>query len=464
MAMASSSFQQNKHSPSNVIRFFKIILRKSLQDGNLKLPNKFTNKYGCGLPNPLYLKPPDGTEWKVDWTNYDGGILFEKGWKEFAAYYSLDNGYLLFFEYNGTSHIEVHIHDMSGLEIDYPAIPANDQIKEQLPRCRGRPWKCLKEPIPSSPSTAKQLRSATTTRDVDSSPNTQNMRLNEGRPRKRLKASMSSPSKCIQLENDTQIRDVERSLNPQGKKNRRRQDSKSSVRPCPARPESLKEAKKFKWENPSFLIKIRQRTQSSSPCYFSYKFFRKYFESSPQNANMRFGKEVFPATLLYRPSTCNASISAGWSLFAKACKLQVGDFCMFELTDRKDAVLDVRICRRPGRAKEFNSENPTFMVKIKRSDPKKSRPSISGVFFRKYFKKNKQHVKLRFGEKLLPANFIYNPSTKNAFFSSGWSSFVQASELEAGDILIPAVLGASRGGSSSLKLRQATLKELYPNN
>ncbi|MED6208327.1 hypothetical protein PIB30_044018 [Stylosanthes scabra] len=373
MAMDSSSFKQNKHSPSNVIRFFKIILRKTLQDGNLKLPNKFTNKYGSGLPNPLYLKPPDDTKWKVDWTNHDGGVLFEKGWKEFTAYYSLDNGHLLFFEYNETSHIEVHIHDISGLEIDYPAIPANDQIKEQLSRRRGQPCNCLKEPISSSPSISKQLRSATTTRDVDSSPNTQNMRLNEGRPRKRLKALMSSPSKC--------------------KKNRRRQDSKSSVRPCPARPESLKEGKKFKWKNPSFIINITQRTQSSSPSYFSYKFFEKYFKNSPQDANIRFGKEVFPAKLLYRPSTFNASISAGWSLFAKASKLQVGDVCMFELTDRKDAVHDVRICRRQGRescskpvthgiqllkkAKEFNSENPTFMVKIKRSDPRKSRPISS---------------------------------------------------------------------------------------
>ncbi|RYR17302.1 hypothetical protein HN51_038209 [Arachis hypogaea] len=32
--MASSSFQRNKHSPSSVICFFKIVLRQSLEDGN----------------------------------------------------------------------------------------------------------------------------------------------------------------------------------------------------------------------------------------------------------------------------------------------------------------------------------------------------------------------------------------------------------------------------------------------
>ncbi|MED6219258.1 hypothetical protein PIB30_034078 [Stylosanthes scabra] len=480
MVMASSSFQQNKHSPSksNVIRFFKIIIRKALQDGNLKLPNKFTNKYGSGLPNPLYLKPPDGTEWKVDWTNHDDGILLEKGWKEFAAYYSLDNGHLLCFEYNnGTSHIEVHILDMSGLEIDYPAVPADDKIKEQLPRRRGRPRKSPKEPIPLSPSTSKQLRSAITTIDVDSSPNTQNIiRLNEGqqrkrlneplprvrgRPRKKPKAPMSSPFNSTQLENDTQIRDVERSLNPQsiesektnlemavsfnqdsnGEKNRRRQDSKSSVRPGPARSEPLKEAKKFKWESPSFIIKITHRNKSSSQSCFSVKFFRKYFENNPQKANIRFQKEVFPAKLLYRPSTSNAYISTGWRDFAKASKLQAGDVCLFKLINTKDPELEVHICRRLGResqllekAKELNSENPYLMVKIKNSNPRSSRPSLSGVFYRRYFKQNQQNVKLRFGKKLLPAKFIYNPLSRNAVFSKGWHAFAQANELEAGDV------------------------------
>ncbi|MED6197729.1 hypothetical protein PIB30_059448 [Stylosanthes scabra] len=406
---------------TNIIRFI------TLQ----KLPNKFTNKYGSGLPNPLYLKPPDGTEWKVDWTNHDGGILFEKGWKEFAAYYSLDNGHLLCFEYKGTSHIQVHILDMSGLEIDYPtiAVPAHDQIKEQLPRRRGRPRKSLKEPIPSSPSTSKQLRSGITTIDVDSSP--KRKRLNEplpgvrSRPRKKQKAPMSSPFKVVE-------------------------GSKSSVRPCLARPESLKEAKKFEWENPSFFIKITQWTQSRGPTYFSTKFFRKYFENNPQDVEIRFRKEVFPAKFVYRPSSCNAYISAGWTGFAKASKLQVGDVCLFKLINRKDPVLDVQICRRLGReshskpvthgihllekAKELNSENPSLMVKIKNSDPSKSRPNLSGVFYRRYFKKNQQNVKLRFGKELLPAKFIYNPISRSAVFSAGWHAFAQACELDPGDV------------------------------
>ncbi|XLR05576.1 hypothetical protein S83_071774 [Arachis hypogaea] len=424
-----------------------------------KLPKKFTRIYGSGLSNPLYLKPPDGTEWRVDWINQDGGILFKQGWKEFVAYYSLDDGYVLWFEYNiGTSHIEVQICDMSGLQIKYPV---NDQIKEHPPQHRGHPVKRPKEQQ---------------TIDVDNSPNTQNMRLNEGRQekrlnepmsgvggqsRKKLRAPVSSASKGRQLESDTQIRESIKSKkknhkmpvnqDSNGKRNRKRKDSESSVRPCLARPKSLKEAK-FKWEKPSFIIKIKQLSQTRAPCYFSTKFFRKYFVNNPQNANIRFGKKLFPVKLIYRPSSCDAFISAGWNFFARASKLQAGDVCLFKLVNRKDPVLDVHICRRQRReslskpvthgiqllkeVEELNSQNPSFMVKIKDSDPRRSRPNLSAIFYRKYFKKNQQNVKLQFGKKLWPVTIIYNPSSRNTFISAGWSSFARASKLEAGDVCV----------------------------
>lgn len=51
---------------------------------------------------------------------HDGEIWFEKGWKEFAGYHSLAQGHLLVFRYERTSHFQVHIFDMSALEVDYP--------------------------------------------------------------------------------------------------------------------------------------------------------------------------------------------------------------------------------------------------------------------------------------------------------------------------------------------------------
>ncbi|KAG5012654.1 hypothetical protein JHK82_024800 [Glycine max] len=111
---------KKKHPLPSEILFFKIISEASLQDGKLKIPNKFTREYGVNLSNPVFLKPPDGIEWKIFWTKHDGDIWFQKGWKEFATYYSLSHKYLVLFKYQETSHLEVHIFDQSALEVDYP--------------------------------------------------------------------------------------------------------------------------------------------------------------------------------------------------------------------------------------------------------------------------------------------------------------------------------------------------------
>ncbi|XP_015934501.1 B3 domain-containing transcription factor VRN1-like [Arachis duranensis] len=231
--MASSSFQ--------VTCFYKIVLRQSLEDGNLTIPKTFGMKYGDGVPNPVYLKPPDGTAWKIDWSEYDGAILFENGWKEFASYYSLDHGHMLWFEYNETSNIEVNIFDMTCLEIDYPSLdhisdddsieilnelpprgnyPSKDHIddgnkvkveNEPPRRGRGRPRKTEKAaPKTPSPCTSKMFTSSAKTKEVKwraeiqypskhhiDEDNMAKPRRGRGRPRKSEKAASACRSKMF---------------------------------------------------------------------------------------------------------------------------------------------------------------------------------------------------------------------------------------------------------------------------
>ncbi|KAK4261794.1 hypothetical protein QN277_004746 [Acacia crassicarpa] len=116
------------------IHFFKIILEHSLQEGRLKIPDNFTRKYGGTMQNPVYLKPPDGTEWEIHWTKYESGeVWFEKGWDEVVGYYSLGHGHLVLFKYEETrrtSHFKVKIFDKSALEIDYPLHRSLPQIND----------------------------------------------------------------------------------------------------------------------------------------------------------------------------------------------------------------------------------------------------------------------------------------------------------------------------------------------
>lgn len=89
-----------------------------------QVPSKFVRKFGENIPNLVFLKPPDGTEWEIHLTKYDNGeVWFEKGWREFATHYSLDYGHLVVFKYEkGTYSFEINIFDMSAIEIEYPPL------------------------------------------------------------------------------------------------------------------------------------------------------------------------------------------------------------------------------------------------------------------------------------------------------------------------------------------------------
>lgn len=83
------------------------------------IPRAFVEKYEEGLPKTMFLKPPNGKDWKLNLVKLDGNMWFQKGWKEFAEHHSLAHGHLLVFKYQRTSHFQVQIFDMSALEINY---------------------------------------------------------------------------------------------------------------------------------------------------------------------------------------------------------------------------------------------------------------------------------------------------------------------------------------------------------
>ncbi|MED6153099.1 hypothetical protein PIB30_098307 [Stylosanthes scabra] len=102
------------------------------------IPRKFVRKYGECLSNKVVLKLPNGTEWKVYLEKHDERIWFQNGWKEFVEHHSLQHGDLLVFRFEGASHFDVTIFDMSATEIDYPVKNkygkrANTTSEEYLP-------------------------------------------------------------------------------------------------------------------------------------------------------------------------------------------------------------------------------------------------------------------------------------------------------------------------------------------
>ncbi|RHN67478.1 putative transcription factor B3-Domain family [Medicago truncatula] len=135
------------------IHFFKIILQSNLQ--RLKIPHKFTKKHGVGLSNPVLIKPPDGTKWKVYWKKIDGEIWFEKGWKYFTENYSLGHGSLVVFEYKGTSKFDVVILGRNAVEIDYDTSCDTDDENDNVGHSDDESVEILDE-WPNQKSTGKR--------------------------------------------------------------------------------------------------------------------------------------------------------------------------------------------------------------------------------------------------------------------------------------------------------------------
>ncbi|XP_038702044.1 uncharacterized protein LOC119998720 isoform X3 [Tripterygium wilfordii] len=141
-AMNSTS-RRDHHDGSSVAaserkRFFKPILKDTLREGKLEIPREFVKRFGRSLPSLVVLKVPTGAVWPVELSKRHGEFWFQKGWQDFAVYYSLEFGHLLFFEYDGSRHFHVIIFDNSATESTHFFRPIlDDTLREgklEIPR------------------------------------------------------------------------------------------------------------------------------------------------------------------------------------------------------------------------------------------------------------------------------------------------------------------------------------------
>ncbi|TKY51000.1 B3 domain-containing transcription factor VRN1 [Spatholobus suberectus] len=285
--------RREKHPLRSPTLFFKIILNTSLQDGKLKIPNKFTKEYGANLSNPVFLKPADGTEWKVYWTKHDSGIWFQKGWKKFATYYSLSHGHLVLFKYQETCHLEVHIFDQSALEISYPfhgTKNENDNLDHISDDC----VEILDEMTPSHKTELKSTTSCP-------------------QPRKKLRTrSSGNVGQSSNLPRHVQFTNG-----------------------------AMQEADKFTSKNPFFTFNIKSNHKGHCRPRVPIAFVSKYFHNK-HIVTLQFEKKLWDVKLI---GNVRLKLSRGWAQFAKETKLRAGDSCVFELINKVGAVLDVHIFR-----------------------------------------------------------------------------------------------------------------------
>lgn len=76
-------------------------------------------KHEESLSKSAVIKVPSAATWKVELLKHKDEVSFAKGWEMFIAYYSIDYGDFLVFEYEGNSLFTVFIIDKSFTEVGY---------------------------------------------------------------------------------------------------------------------------------------------------------------------------------------------------------------------------------------------------------------------------------------------------------------------------------------------------------
>ncbi|QCE08669.1 hypothetical protein DEO72_LG9g3698 [Vigna unguiculata] len=307
--MASHLGQRSATLP---IHFFKIILETNGE--RIKVPSKFTRKHGSCLSNPVSLSTPDSKKWIVYWTQEDGEVWFDKGWKEFAENYSLSYGYFVLFRFKGTSQIDVIILDKSSVELDYFSSgkgPVNTMNATQMGQ-EARPMPLM---VPSQPRGKTQMW------NVERDPNVQQVYADKGGP--------SHQGTNVQ------------------KKTKQQPDRMSPTQggTCLNRPRSLKAqkvTKKFKSKHPYFTLLIEQSKLEEN----ATKHVPKFLDCTRGQVDVMLQMEnrVWWVKLICCREKYDL-FSSGWPKFAKESNLEDGDVCVFELINPAIPQLQVHVFR-----------------------------------------------------------------------------------------------------------------------
>ncbi|TKY66235.1 B3 domain-containing transcription factor VRN1 [Spatholobus suberectus] len=313
--MATKFHHQPQPKP---FHFFKIITAQNLHEGKLMIPNKFVEKYGESLPNDLFLKTPNGAEWKLNLEKRPGKIWFQEGWKEFAEYHSLAHGHLLVFRWETTSHFQVHVLDLSALEIDYPS---------------------------------KRIEGKTASNNQGNKPpNDENLEYcKPGHKRKDnsllecLQWYQLRSRKCVEVENTLIL--------PREALHHTDTKCKEKSKVIANQVTALDRASSFKPCNPFFLVVMRPsyvHSSTDSRLYLPAEFCRRHFDLQEKqrliNLQVLNGR-VWPAKYLILKVNAKTrfKLSSGWKAFVKHYNLKVGDVCIFELIHRTKLTFLVHI-------------------------------------------------------------------------------------------------------------------------
>ncbi|KAJ4838355.1 hypothetical protein Tsubulata_019995 [Turnera subulata] len=277
------------------------------------------------MSSAVQLKVPNGDEWSIRLQKRGGEIWLQKGFRSFMEYYSLTNGSLLAFQYEGNCLFNVYIFDESATEIAYPLINNEDKVDEVGPDM---------EDASSDGSSVEILDVFSPSKTSEKEPPFPCPKPNK----------MMSTSYAGNAERGTQ--DL---LSGSGRLN----GARKKIRPLTDDDKALvlqRASDAFTSELPFFMVAMQPSSLQRFNLHIPGKYSKTYlqnFKGAP--VQLQVAGTSWPVKIVKDGSrcSCGVSFSSGWSEFAKQNHLRVGDVCVFEqmMGDKTLLLFNVSIFR-----------------------------------------------------------------------------------------------------------------------
>ncbi|XP_059639690.1 putative B3 domain-containing protein Os03g0621600 [Cornus florida] len=359
-----------------------------------RIPKKFITSHGNNLSNPVFLKVPTGAVWTIELVHSDGDVWLQNGWKEFKEYYSIDYGHMLVFKYDGNSHFHVHIFDTSASEIEYPS----DAYVEQTNNNMG----CQ---MPNTDA----IEVGDSVEILNHFPTYQTREEINGVKSDECSGSMAT---------------ISRNLHNKSPERRPKVSADEKKR-------ALGKAKAYKSKDPFFVV-VMQPSYVEGRCNLNIPvaFARKYLSHNQRIILGDSNGTTWSAECCFVSGW--AKLSSGWKSFASDNHLQVGDVCVFQLTEGIQTTLKVIIF--PAKKFSFSDKSPQFF-KVYIPEQSSQRLRIPPAFLKHF-------------DGVLPSKSIIRSHASrswrvevrkvdnNLYFEKGWHEFVEDNSLEFGDFLV----------------------------
>ncbi|EXC35446.1 B3 domain-containing transcription factor VRN1 [Morus notabilis] len=456
--------------------FFKIILKETLNNNKLQIPNKFLRLYGDTLSGKVCLELPCGLRWEVRLTKSNGKVWMDKGWTDFSKYYSLGHGDLLVFRYEGNSKFHVLIFDKSTTEIDYPSNPNRFEKHDDTDR---KPHEfCVEEGIEDDDSVVEVPETFLPhpkTREKSPIPCPRphkRARTNRHVDKTQSNQSYQRP-KADNINFPTKGGGGEKSVPPRRKKCG---DTRKKLLTAKEMAKALRRASGFKSKDPFSKVKfVMQPSYVGAECtslWLPSFFVKKYLKSKHADVILKApdgrtwsvkytfgvheetpeGKFYLSTDILFevyifrengnstmlpvhkaaaskvRPKgSLSSKVEAG-NTINKKTEMSAPETCRKPLTINKKA-------RALETASGYQSENPFFTVTLGASyTTKRCDLNLPTAFSKNSFEGKAKTAILQVGNISWPVELLHYPSDYK--FSRGWYAFAKEMSLRPGDVCI----------------------------